>query len=347
MDSPISLQAMEPGQRYEYDLFRPEDAEGVTGLFRTVYGETYPVRTFIEPQRLIEENAAARTISAVARTPRGDIIAHVALFNSAPYNRIYETGAGLVHPLYRGGAGIFSALTKYVVEKGAQKFNAQTVYGEPVLNHLFSQKAQINSGYVAQAFEADLMPSSIYDKEKSAQGRVSTFLCFKTFKPKPHSVFLPADYEKAFLWFYSGLDDGRTFEVATKEDLPGLATELSTQVFSFARVARIAVHRAGGDLKTVLKQEEGRLLEQQVTVFQVWLNLGWPWINRVVRDLQSMGYFLGGLLPRWFDRDGMLMQKTMGRPNWEGIQVTPGRHAALLKLARDDWERITNARRDG
>jgi hypothetical protein len=345
MDSKENQKEVEPGQSYEYDLFRPDDAEGVTSLFKTVYGVDYPIRTFIEPRRLIEENAAARTISAVARTPRGDIVAHVALFNSAPCNRIYEAGAGLVHPLYRGGAGIFTILTNYVVEKGAEKFNAETVYGEPVLNHLFSQKAQIHSGYVAHALEANLMPSSIYDKEKSAQGRVSTLLCFKTFKPKPHSVFLPADYEGTFRWCYRGLDDERTFQVSNKEEPPGLATELSTQVFSFAQVARIAVNRAGADFITVLKEEERKLLQQQVSVFQVWLNLGWPWINQVVRDLQTMGYFWGGLLPRWFDQDGMLMQKTMARPNWEGIQVTPGRHEELLRMARADWERITNAQR--
>jgi hypothetical protein len=345
MDSKDDKKEIEPGQSYEYDLFRADDAEGVTGLFKTVYGMDYPIRTFIEPRRLIEENAAGRTISAVARTSKGDIVAHVALFNSAPCKRIYEAGAGLVHPLYRGGAGIFTILTNYVVRKGVEKFNAETVYGEPVLNHLFSQKAQIKSGYVAHAFEADLMPFSVYDKEKSARGRVSTFLCFKTFKPKPHSVFLPADHEEAFRWCYSDLDDERTFQVSTNEEPPGLATELSTQVFSFAQVARIAVNRAGVNFKTTLKEEEVKLLQQQVVVFQVWLNLGWPWINQVVRDLQTMGYFWGGLLPRWFDQDGMVMQKTIARPNWEGIQVTPGRHEALLRLARADWDRMTNAKR--
>ena len=50
---------IEPGQTYEFDLFRPEDAEGVSRLFRTVYGDSYPIKTFIEPKLLIEENAAS------------------------------------------------------------------------------------------------------------------------------------------------------------------------------------------------------------------------------------------------------------------------------------------------
>jgi hypothetical protein len=91
-------------------IFPPEDAEGVSRLFRTVYGDSYPIKTFIEPKLLIEENAAGRTISSVARTPKGDIVGHAALFHSAPYERVCESGAGLVHPSYRGGKGIYTTL---------------------------------------------------------------------------------------------------------------------------------------------------------------------------------------------------------------------------------------------
>ena len=37
--------------------------------------------------------------------------------------------------------------------------------------------------------------------------------------------------------------------------------------------------------------------------------------------LRNRRYFLGGLLPRWFDEDGMLLQKISGRPNWDDIRL--------------------------
>jgi len=40
---------IEPGQTYEFDLFRPEDAEGVSQLFRTVYGDGYPIKIGSSP----------------------------------------------------------------------------------------------------------------------------------------------------------------------------------------------------------------------------------------------------------------------------------------------------------
>lgn len=101
---------IEAGQPWEVYRFEPRDAEGVVRLFHSIYGAGYPVRTYVEPQLLIEENAAHRIISSVAKTPDGDIVGHNALFNSAPHSGTYESGAGLVHAAYRGGKGISPGL---------------------------------------------------------------------------------------------------------------------------------------------------------------------------------------------------------------------------------------------
>ena len=338
MNTTLKAYDIEPGQSYVFDLFRPEDAEGVVRLFKTVYGEGYPIRTFIDPELLIAENASGRTISSVARTPKGDIIGHTALFCSAPYKKVYEAGAGLVHPSYRGGAGIFSGLGVHG-EKIAPQFGVEAIFGEPVCNHVFSQRATANLGWITHALEVDLMPGSAYDQEKSASGRVSTLLDFKALRPKPHEVYLPRIYEEPLNYLYGGLDDKRQMHISASEQLPDILTELNTQVFDFAKVARVTVNQAGKDFDQVLGPEEKKILGRDVIVIQVWLNLAWPWINPVVLDLQTRGYFLGGLLPRWFDTDGMLMQKIIGRPNWEGIQLYFDRAKKLLEWVRTDWER--------
>ncbi len=329
---------IEPGQTYEFDFFRPEDAEGVSRLFRTVYGDSYPIKTFIEPKLLIEENAAGRTISSVARTPKGDIVGHAALFHSAPYERVCESGAGLVHPSYRGGKGIYSTLGLHVVEAAAKKYEIEQVFGEPVCNHIFAQKGTAKAGWITQAIEVDLMPAEAYDREKSASGRVTALLDFRTLKPKPQAVHLPAVYEKSMRFIYSGLDDDRDF-VLSQDELPSsIKTEIKTQVFDFAKVARLAVHEAGADFETVFDEREKTVKEKGGTVLQVWLKLSWPWIGRAVDVLRRRGYFLGGILPRWFDVDGMLMQKEIGQPNWEGIQLFSDRAKKILELVKTDWQ---------
>jgi len=329
---------IEPGQTYEFDLFRPEDAEGVARLFRTVYGDGYPIKTFIEPKLLIEENAAGRTISSVARTPKGDIVGHGALFRSAPYERVYESGAGLVHPSYRGGKGIYTTLGMRVVEEAAKKYEIEQVFGEPVCNHIFAQKGTAKAGWITQAIEVDLMPAEAYDKEKSASGRVAALLDFKTLRPKPHTVYLPAAYKAAMQFLYGGLDDKRDFQSASKDIPLHSDTDIRVQVFDFAKVARLAIHEAGPDFEDVLEKEERSASEKGVMVLQAWLKLSWPWIDRAVDVLRRRGYFLGGILPRWFDVDGMLMQKVIGKPNWAGIQLFFDRAKKILELVKRDWQ---------
>ncbi|MEA3332662.1 MAG: hypothetical protein U9Q58_03580, partial [Pseudomonadota bacterium] len=284
------------------------------------------------------ENAAGRIISSVARTPNGDIVGHNALYQSAPYKKIYETGAGVVHADYRGGHGIFTDMVAHGIEVGSKRFGVELVYGEAVCNHVFSQKLGHNIGLVTRAIEVDLMPAAAYSQEKSAQGRVSTTLNFKTLKAHPHTIYLPPLYEQQLRFIYKTLDDQRTFILANQSLPENVKTQLKTEVFSFANVARIAVMENGSDFAETLKREEQRLLKEGVEIFQVWLNLASPDIGTAAAILKQSGYFLGGILPRWFDTDGLLMQKIMGKPNWDEMQIHFADDRKIVDLVRADWQ---------
>jgi len=329
-----------PGQEWQIDLFRPEDAAGVADLFRSVYGADYPIRTYVEPELLKKENAAQRVISSVARTPNGDIIGHNALFQSAPYKKIYESGAGAVHKDYRGGHGIFTDMIAHGIEVGHKDFGIELVYGEAVCNHVFSQKAGYKLGLTTRALEVDLMPAAAYDKEKSATGRVAAMLCFRTMSTKPQTVYLPAAYQEQLQFLYAGLDDTRTLKTANDSLPQDVRTELDVEVFNFANVARIAVLEAGHDLNSVLGEKEEGLRKEGIKVFQVWLKLATESVGDAVTKLRESGYFFGGILPRWFDGDGLLMQKIIGRPNWDEIQIHYNNDRKLADMVRADWEQV-------
>jgi hypothetical protein len=338
-DDTKATKEIEPGQDWEVDLFRPEDAEGVVQIFRSVYGAGYPVRTYVDPQRLIEENAARRTISSVARTQRGDVVGHNALFNSAVHPGTYETGAGAVHAAYRGGKGIFTRMVDHGLEVAKTFPLVNAVFGEPVCNHVYSQKLTEKAGFVLRALEVDLMPAGAYEKEASAAGRVAAFLTFRTFRPRPHTVYLPAVYPEVLSFLYEGLDDERDFRLSAENIPPTTTSDIRPQVFDFAGVARVAVHEPGTNFAAELEQLEKELQDKCILVIQVWLNLACPWVGEAVETLRDRGYFLGGALPRWFDSDGLLMQKILKKPDWDGISLYTDRAAQILKLVRADWER--------
>lgn len=328
-----------PGQEVRVDSFRPEDAPGVVRLFRAVYGDSYPIRTYLDEKLLIAENGAGRTISSVARTARGEVVGHSAFVNSAPYPGLFESCAGLVHSAYRGGKGIFTDIIRHGYQQAKQNPAVQAVVGEPVCNHPYSQKMSVTMGWNSFALEVDLMPASAYAKEASSAGRVAAFLDFKTIRPRPHAVYLPASYAEELRQCYGQLDDEREFRLS-EDDIPeGAVTELQPQVFHFAAVARVTIQKVGTDFAACLDQLEKDLADQGVLVTQLWLRLDSPWVGRAVELLRRRGYFLGGPLPRWFDTDGLLLQKIHKRPDWEGICAFNARYTQILERVRADWQR--------
>ncbi|MFH1138331.1 MAG: hypothetical protein V1816_19840 [Pseudomonadota bacterium] len=330
---------IEPNQPWTIDIFKPEDAEGVAALFLEVYGRGYPIKTFIDPERLKDENARRTTISSVAKTPRGDIIGHNAIFSSAPSRVIYELGSGVVHPSYRGGAGIFTQLNLHGLEM-AKKFGVAAIFGEPVCNHVFAQKMGHSIHTISRALEIDLLPAEAYEKEKSSSGRVGAFQNFKTVIPRPHQVYLPTPYEEALRFCYDEMDDQRDFARADQPIPEGTPTTVKPEYFEFARVARLAFRDAGTDFRRQLEAQEAAHVRQGAAVIQVWLKMTWPWLGEIVSAANDLGYFFGGALPRWFDDDGLLLQKTFQKPNFEGLVIHFDRAKKIYEFVKADWSRL-------
>jgi len=319
--------------------FRPEDADGIVDLFRAVYGEGYPIKLFYDPAAITAANREGRYYSICARTASGEVIGVVHLYLSAPCNSLYEWGVSLVRKECRNW-GVNNRLGEFLCNKFvAGHPHIETLFGEAVCNHQYMQKAIGKLYFVEMAIEVALMPAEAYTREKSAAGRVATLTGFRCYKPKPHQIFLPQAYERELRWIYDRLADTRIVAVSEGE-LPGAkATRADLTVFDFARVARIAVAEVGGDFEDRLSALEGEALAKNAIVFQVSLNLTEPWVGAAVEVLRERGYFFGGPLPRWFDGDGLLMQKLLCSPDFEGIVLASDFAKQLLELIREDWQR--------
>jgi hypothetical protein len=319
-------------------FFRPEDAEGIAKLFTEIYGDGYPAKIVYQPDQLIKAFENRDNIPIVVRTPDNRVVGYSSLFRAAPNQGVYEKGNGAVAMDFRN-AGVMSMIFQYVREMLPGMSDIKAFFGEPVCNHIYIQKAALaNLPFKETALEIDLMPAQAYEKEKSATGRVSTLLMFITVVTKLHTVYVPEMYEEYLGYLYDGFDDARSFS-PSRDGLPSSRqTRIETQIFDFAQVARIAVHEAGSDLEKVLVPEEKRILSQNVEVIQVSLKLSWPWIGEAVALLKNNGYFFGGTLSQWFGEDGLLMQKILPPPNWEGIHLFSERAKKILEFVKTDWQ---------
>jgi len=323
---------------YKIDLFKPDDAPGVAQLFREVYGDGYPVKIVYNPGQLVAAFQNNEYIPVIARTPDNRVVGFTSLYQSAPHKGVYEVGLSLVSPEYRN-TPIYGLMSRRIKKTAPTVPGLDVLFVEAVCNHTLAQQAGVIFKQIETAIEIDLMPAEAYEIENAVPGRVSTLAMFGTIVPKPHAVYVPEIYEEYFRYAYEGFDDSRTVTPATQGLPSGQGTEMATQVFDFAQVARVTIHQVGADFVEVCNAEEKRLEDMHCKIIQVWLKLTCPWIGDAIGILRSRGFFLGGILPRWFDEDGFLMQKVCGRPNWEGINLYSDRANQILRFIKDDWER--------
>jgi len=61
---------------YKVDFFKPRDAAGVVDLYRTVYGENYPVQSVYDTREIIRQEKCHETYRMVARSPDRDCRAY-------------------------------------------------------------------------------------------------------------------------------------------------------------------------------------------------------------------------------------------------------------------------------
>jgi len=328
------------GSGFRIDVFHPGDAEGVSGLFREVYGDGYPVKIVYDPEGFTKAVDRQDYVSVVARTPEGDIVGFSSLYRSAPNQNLYEMGLSMVSAEYRRTA-IIGLMIRRLAKVALASPGFDALFGETVCNHVLTQKSSSLFKAVETAIEIDLMPSEAYEKEESASGRVSTVASTRTIVPRPHTIHVPEVYGDYLAHIYNGFDDSRTLKRSEERLPPDRSTGLAVQIFDGAGVARISVNEAGSDFETVLDSEEKAVRSKGVIVIQVWLNLSWPWVGGCVEALRSRGYFFCGSFPRWFGEDGLLMEKVEGRPNWEGIILYSERARQILEFIREDWTRVT------
>lgn len=328
-------------QEVAIDLFRQEDGEGVTALFRRVYGDGYPVKLVYDAQGLASAFEKKENIPVVARTAAGSLVGYEALYRSSPNPRLYEAGQGLVDPAWRG-AGLAQRMNRFINEVAVSRLELDVLFGEAVCNHIFMQKAWAPYGNVETALEVDLMPAEAYTQEGSATGRVAALAMFRVMNRAGQTVYLPGAYEEQLRYLYSapGVEDDRIFVPSSGPAPEGSATRVAVQVFDFAQVARLAVHEAGEDLEGTVRDREEDSAARGVVVLQAWLNLSEPWVGWAADCLRRKGYFLGGLLPRWFGTDCLLMQKILREPNWQGIRLYSERAEKILALVREDARRV-------
>ena len=334
---------VEPGQSFSIDRFRREDAPGIAALFYAEYGSSYPIETYYVPERIIAENESGNIHSVVARTPTGAIIGHGALYRSSPqYPDLYEIGQYIILREYRTTFAAYK-INRFIAEILTALTRPSGIFGEAVTHITATQKSSAQIGMKDVALEMELMPAAAYEKSQSASGRVSCLIQFRSFRDRPQEIFVPPRYREVVEYILADVAIERTVTPAAQA-IPGNAeTRFTSRFFGHAGVGRFNIAGLGGDFERIVTSLEREGREKKTLVFQFFLNMGEPGVGEAAAVLRGQGYSFGGCVPRWFDADGLLMQKVLAPPDFDAPRLHSAKARQLRDFVRSDWQNPTEA----
>lgn len=327
---------IEPGQEFVVDDFRPEDSQGVARLYYEVYGDSFPVDYVYDPKEIARLNAGIDLHQVVSRTQSGDVVGLYALFRNPPGRHIMEAGSWIVHPAYRNTTMAMRMARKIHLHP-PERLGLNAIFGQSVCNHLLTQRMSKLFGALECALEIEAMPPKPDSLGGLAEGRVSLLDGELVFHGQFHEVYLPEQYAEALRAMYASIGLEREFALDSTPE-PESKTVFSMLAIGEAGPVKMTVEEPGRDFARCLAAMESEHPERHV--YQILLPLARRGCCLAVQEARKAGFFLGGILPLWFDRDGLLLQKVAGEPDISRIRLLTLESRNLLEIVMADRESL-------
>ncbi len=316
------------------------NAAHVAGVFRALYGDDFPVGYVYDADRLLAELASGRLCAALACDGDERAVGYISCYRCAPNAKLWEVGNLLVVPEY-SASSLALALTDYFLQPGnlARETN-DGIVDEAVCHHYFTQVACAKAGMVDCALALDQLDGASFKQHRPETARVACLLQFLEYAETSIACHLPRCYDDILRRVLSQLAPRRL--LTADAPLPsGDKTLASDDWWEAAGTWRVSASHVGGDWAAYLERLLETARERRTISLQVVLNAEQPCIDAAVDALRRRGFFLGGLFPRWFGADGIMLQKLSGSaPDFAGIKLY-GRTAKDLRDAIEaDWKAL-------
>ncbi len=325
-----SHREVEPDQRVVIDDFLPQDAEGIAALYYAVYAETFPIDYVYDPEAIRRGNACGDVHHVVARTGKGDVVGLCALFRNPPGRYIMEAGAWIVLPAYRD-----STLAMFMVHRlntsPPAHLELNAIFGQSVCDHVITQKLFNKCKAICCALELEAMPPRPDDETSWGGERISLLDGVILFKDSPQAVHLPDPYAEDLRQAYRSMGLSRSF---LQDVGPQGPTRSVVQSLEAASLVKVSIEAPGADIAEHLARLEQAHPGRHV--YQLVLPLWLPGVSFAVEAARRAGYFWGGLLPLWADKDALLLQKLATEPDYSRIQLFTSEARAILDRIRTD-----------
>ncbi|GAX87947.1 conserved hypothetical protein [Lebetimonas natsushimae] len=270
--------------------FKESDATGIINLIEANYGDTYYRKDFYNPNMWIKANREKKIVPIIAEY-EGKIVGQFSLIINDKYNA--EIGIAVVHPDFKG-RGIMNQMFDYLIEK-AKNLGLYAIYGEAIMFHPFSQKANLTHGMVETALQLGEVAHWINQKDIKFEKRSGVLISYLVFKKEKKNYHIPEIYKKIILDRVKKLKIPLT-NTKIKRIKPKLELVLKNTL-------KIAIIRSDSKIKNFKNRFNMLFSKAKIKADMIYLdiNLESHYAPELVEFANKKGFFYSGLLLYRYD----------------------------------------------
>ena len=289
-NSPASLKP----KAIEVRDFRGGDEEAISRLIYSNYTYSYYKALFYYPNKIKELNDKKEIASIVAHDEQAGVVGHFAIVK-LPDSNSAEIGVAVVHPDFKG-RGIMNAMLERVLKK-AQEMDLDAIFGEAVMLHPFSQRANLSHGFGESALVLGIVPNTISIQDKNAlhtDRRTAVFVAYKILgKKRKSAIFLPKRYAALVRQIYK--NNAQSIEDA----LPRKTKErkITFEFSHYTNTATLVIDALYEHIGQTIKYYILTLYKKHVDMIFADINLmKCEKIDEVIKKLHKEGFVFSGVL---------------------------------------------------
>ncbi len=297
--------------------FEPSDEEAISRLIYNNYTYSYYKSLFYYPKKILALNETDKIGSVVAETKEKEIVGHFALIK-VPNSNSAEIGVAVVRPDYKG-KGIMNSMLSRIIQRAKEaKFNA--IFGEALMLHPFSQRANLHHGFAESALLLGIVPNSVSLTDPNAirsKKRAPVLVAYKVLNGKKiRTVFIPEVYAEIVERVY----ENNGLEILKREKTENRGqNRMDIELSRYTRTGTLVIDSLAENFSRQVRTCLRSLYRKHVEMIYVDINMvSCEKIDEAVNMLKEEGFvFAGILLYRRAEFDYLRMQM----PNSDNIDT--------------------------
>jgi len=315
--------------------FKEGDATRIVRLIKANYGDTYYRKDFYNPDTWVKAYKEKKIIPIIAEY-ENRVVGQFSLIINDKYNG--EIGIAVVHPDYKG-RGIMNQMFDYLIKR-AKNFGLYAIYGEAIMFHPFSQKANLSHGMIETAFQLGEVAHWIVQKDYKFDKRTATLVSYLLFKKEKRNYFLPKIYKKVLSDRIKKLNISIT-NAKTKRIKPKIELTIKDNL-------KVSIIRCDSKVKNFEKKFNYMFSKAEIYSDMIYCDVNLHSHNALAlaEFLNKKGFFYSGLLLyRYEGMDYLRLQYENRHKIEEKYNVCYSKYCKFLtKFVLEDKKRVNRLR---